>query len=173
MKKLKLDVSIQLLATATCKTLSGKSTLTYHIGRTPDSEIHFRIHGNTGGGFFSPEWIAWKDIQVVLEKHPAEEPVTSYVLQPLFRGKSVNTPAFLLAALANEKLLRPLKGKKRGLEILDPEQFLSRVEKLTASKSAAKPSGSTPAKPSGNPPVKPTKKAAIKKKAISRRKAAK
>ena len=132
MKKLEdgLIDSKHILKTSTCKTLSAKSTLTYQIG-SEDDELHVRITKNTGGGFFSGEWIPMNDIQSVLEEQPEGTPVTSFLLQPLFRGKSVNTPAFLMAALANEKLLRPMKGKKRNHE--PAEDFTGKVQKLTAS----------------------------------------
>ena len=57
-----------------------------------DNEIHVRIIKNTGGGFYSPESVRLSDIQSVLEEHPEGTPVTSFMLQPLFHGKSVNTP---------------------------------------------------------------------------------
>jgi len=133
MNKTEDNSDIRILKTSTCKTLSAKSTLTYQIG-TEDDEIHVRITKNTGGGFFSDEWILMNDIQSVLEEHPVGTPVTSFLLQPLFHGKSVNTPAFLLAALAHEKLLRPMKGKKRNHEPVDPEEFTAMVKKMTASK---------------------------------------
>ena len=125
--------SKRILKTATCKTISAKSTLTYQIG-SEDDEIHVRITKNTGGGFFSDEWVSLIDIRSVLDEQLEGTPVTSFLLQPLFRGKSVNTPAFLLAALAHEKLLRPMKGKKRNHEPVDPEEFTAMVEKMTASK---------------------------------------
>ena len=49
------DKPMRVLKTSSCKTLSGKSTLTYQIGCNPDSIIHLRISRNDGGGFFSPE----------------------------------------------------------------------------------------------------------------------
>ena len=70
----------KILKTGTCKTLSGKSTLTYQIGGKSDSSIHLHISKNTGGGFFSTEWIALKDIQDVFAECPEEEPVTSFIL---------------------------------------------------------------------------------------------
>jgi hypothetical protein len=135
----KSEPDMKVLKTATCKTLSAKSTLTYQVGTQDDDSVHVRISKNTGGGFFSDEWIAMDDVRSVLDEHPEGTPVTSFILQPLFHGKSVNTPAFLLAALVHEKLLRPLKGKKRNHEPVDPEEFTSKVEKLTASN--VKPKG--------------------------------
>ena len=125
--------AVRVLKTATTKTLSGKSTLTYQVGTQEDESVHVRISKNTGGGFFSQEWISLNDIRSVLDEKPEGTPVTSFILQPLFRGKSVNTPAFLLATLVHEKLLRPIKGKKRSHEPVDPEEFTAMVEKMTSS----------------------------------------
>ncbi|MEN8108482.1 MAG: hypothetical protein ABFS22_10805 [Pseudomonadota bacterium] len=128
-----LDESMNVVKTGTCETLSGKSKLTYHIGRDPSEEIHIRIHKNTGGGFFSREWVALKDIQKVFAEVPEERPVTAIVLDPLFKGKSVNTPGFLLAVLVKEKLLMPMKGKKRSHERVDPKDFMDKVDRLGTS----------------------------------------
>jgi hypothetical protein len=157
---------MKVLKNATCKTLSAKSTLTYQVG-IQDDEIHIRISKNTGGGFFSNEWISMDDIRSVLDEHPAGTPVTSFILQPLFRGKSVNTPAFLLAALASEKLLRPMKGKKRSHEPVESDEFTAMVKKLTASSTSAKKKVTT------KRPTKKavTKKAVVKKRAAARKKA--
>jgi hypothetical protein len=164
----KLDATMRVLKTGTCPTLSGKSKLTYHVGCNPESVIHIRIFSNLGSGNFSKEWIALEDIQTTLDKRRKGSPVTAYLLQPLFKGKSVNTPAFLLAALANEKLVRALKGKKREHEILDPAGFISKVEKLIASGVVVKvktPVRKTAAKTAIETPIKKTttKKATVKK----------
>ena len=112
--------------------------------------------------------ISLDDIRSVLDEHPAGTPVTSFLLQPLFHGKSVNTPAFLLAALAHEKLLVPMKGKKRSLEAASPDEFTAKVQKLTSSKAGAK----TPAKRTTGNTTKKTvsRKVAVKKKATARKK---
>ena len=161
-----LDTSMRIIQKATTDTISGKSKLEYHIGVTPDNEIHFRIHGNTGGGFFSQEWISLKDIQDVFDENPEGQPISSIVLQSLFKGKSVNTPAFLLAALANEKLVRVMKGKKRGHIVMDPEDFTSRMEKLMSSGVKAKSPAKAPIKKTAAKKTA-TKKAAIKKRSAS------
>lgn len=152
-----VNSDMRVLKVATCNTLSGKSTLTYHIGCNPESEIYIRVYANTGGGFFSPEWISLKDIQQAFEKAPQGMSITSFFLQPLFKGKSVNTPAFLLSALIQEKLLQPSKSKKRHHEVSDPEDFMAKVEKLMAATAEVKikvdtgktagTTGKTPKKP--------------------------
>jgi len=155
----KEDDTMRILATGTCETLSGSSKLTYHIGSMPDGEIYLRVHSNTGGGFFSQEWIALADILTALKKRPEGKPITSILLNPLFRGKSVNTPAFLLAVLLHEKVIRSMQGKLRRHELADPSVFNDKIEKLMASATSAKGKS-----------AKPVKKAPIKK-AVSRKKA--
>ena len=153
---------IRILKKANCPTLSGKSTLTYHIGCTAESEIFLRIHSNDGGGFFSQEWVAWKDIRQMLEKVPKATPITSIVLHRLFKGKSVNTPAFLLAVLKHEKLIQPIKSKKRSHELVDPGAFLAKVDKLMSSNTTRKATKKAPVR-------KTAKKAPAKKKATASR----
>ena len=163
------DPEMHILKTAICDSLTGKSTLTYQIGTLPDSTLHVRITKNTGAGFFNGEWIALEDIHRKLE---TANPVTSIALQPLFKGRSTNTPGFLLAVLVHERLLRPLKGKKRGHEFLDPDGFDAKMKKLVASK--ARPRGVTSnTKKKSVTRKTPSKKAAVKKNAVSRRKTAK
>ena len=113
MSKSEDNPDMKILKTSSCKTLSGKSTLTYQIGSTPDSIVHMRITKNSGGGFFSDEWIAVDDMLRVLKKRSVDSPIMSHFLTPLLKGKSVNTSAFILAALSHLKLLQPLPKKQR------------------------------------------------------------
>ena len=111
----------KIIKTDTCKSSSGQSTLTYNIGKV-GSDTQFQIEANTGTGFFSKEWISLKDIQEAITK---DKPFTSTVLYPLFQGKSINTPAFMLAVLLNEGLV---KRSKRCYESLDPSAFMKSVK---------------------------------------------
>ena len=106
------EQSLKIIQTSKCQTISGKSTLTYNVGVDDEGHMHIRVFSNTGGGFFSNEWIFIDDITALLGDVTGEH-ITSINLIPLFKGKSVNTPSFLLAALVNEGLLRPFEGKKR------------------------------------------------------------
>ena len=166
MTKPKEHLDIRVLKTASCKSTSEKSTLTYEIGCLPDASIHIRITKNSGNGFVNLDWLKVEDIQKALTKGPKGQPLTSFLLKPLFHGRSSNSPGFMMAALMNERILGALKGKKRGHEFLDPEGFKARMDKLVASKGKTEgTTGSTVKKA-------PRKKAAIKKKATSRRKTA-
>jgi hypothetical protein len=148
-----LDDSMRVLSTGTCDTLSGSSKLTYHIGSMPDGEIYIRVHSNTGGGFFSQEWISLRDILQALKKCPDGKPITSVLLMPLYRGRSANTPGFMMAVLLHEKLVRSMQGKLRRHELGDPSVFTAKVEKLLSpgGKAAGKPAKKAPAKKAAPP----------------------
>jgi hypothetical protein len=90
-----IESTIHTIKTGNWSSRSGKSKLTYLIGAGDDSEIHFRIHGNTGNGFFNDDWIQLETILELLTK--AGGALTSFTLHPLLKGKSNNTTAFLIA----------------------------------------------------------------------------
>jgi hypothetical protein len=129
--------AVRILKEASCPTASGKGTLTYHVGCNASSAINasnaiqFRVVQNTGGGYFSAEWVAWELIQPALES--AALPLTSFPLIKLYQGKSTNTPAFLMAVLKQEGLVRNLEGNVRGYELLDSLPFLTAMKDLIAS----------------------------------------
>jgi hypothetical protein len=171
-RKTEDNPDMKVLKTSTCKTLSGKSTLTYQIGVTPESVIHLRISKNTGAGFFSDEWISVDDIHRTLEKRPEGSPVLSHFITPLLKGKSVNTSAFILAALSHLRLVTPVKGKKRHHELPGPEDFTASVRKLSSSSAPTKTGGKTVRRPTKKTATKKAaiKKSAVKKQSASRRK---
>lgn len=129
-----LDPSIRILKVATCPSLSGKSTLTYHIGCNSQSDIQFRIVNNTGGGFFSKEWIALDTILNIFDQQPDDKPIVSLLLYPLFQGKSLNTPAFLLAVLKQEGLVSQLEDQPKHYKRMPSDEFMAEIEKLIQSK---------------------------------------
>lgn len=62
--------------------------------------------------------------------------ITSMALLPLFQGRSVNTPSFLLATLVEEGILEPVPDSKRHYQLGDAKAFLAEMEKLKATHSA-------------------------------------
>jgi hypothetical protein len=122
---------IRILKSGTCPSLSGKSTLTYHVGCVGD-DIAFRVFANTGGGFFNQKWIPLASIQQRFDKQPEGFSITSHTLSPLFQGQSMNSPAFLLAALKAEGLVEAAKDKKRCHTACNPEGFLMATKALMA-----------------------------------------
>ena len=133
---------VRVLREESCTTLEGSATLHYKIGLNEAGEVQLKIEKNSGGGFFSNEWISFADIQQAFSDWPEETPINSMALRPLFRGKSVNTPSFMLAVLTAEKLLEPMPKRKRVHRATDPAAFLATVEELKKDagiKPAAKP----------------------------------
>lgn len=91
---------ISSIRTESCPSLSGRSTITYEIGTKGDSQ-YIRLIGNSAGGLFCKDWVAMADIQALLAGCPT---VTSKTLQPLYAGRSSNSPGFLVACIINEKM---------------------------------------------------------------------
>ena len=107
------------------------------------------------------EWVAIDDILDILTNWDADNGITSVALGKLFRGRSVNTPAFLMAALKAEGVIQPLEGKQRNFELGDVEGFLERARQLRDGKVSAKAATrkKTPAKAkTARPRRKPTTK---------------
>ena len=129
-----INMSLQdmrILKIDSCPTCSAKATVTYQIGCTADNQIKFKVIANSGGGLFSAEWISLSAIKEAFDTSPRV--ITSFTLMKLFKGKSINTPGFLMAALKYEGLVKNLEGKQRGYEQLDHEKFLNDIKVLIAS----------------------------------------
>ena len=130
--------SIKPLRTGTCKSLSGKSTLSYTVGVDSAKALSFMIFKNEGGGgYFASEFVSWKDIETAIND---AEPVTSICLRPLFKGKSVNTSGFLLAVLVAEGILVALPKKARHFEVTGKVPVAAKPAKTSKRKASSKKS---------------------------------
>ena len=131
--------AIRILKITSCPSLSGRSTLTYHIGCTRQgmedgpADVLIRVFTNSAAGFFSNEWVALDLIQLQLAQARDEKSLTSHLLFPLFKGKSANTPAFLFAVLKSEGLVRAVKDVKRLYEVVDTSAFMAAFKALMTS----------------------------------------
>ncbi|BBJ23084.1 hypothetical protein [Candidatus Nitrotoga sp. AM1P] len=112
-----INPEIRVLKAASCPSLTGKSILSYQVGyggnrantSTTETVIQLQVYANTGGGFFNKDWIPLSTILQLFERTPSNKTITSNALYPLFKGRSINTPAFLLAVLKQEGFLLPIK----------------------------------------------------------------
>ncbi len=86
---------IQVVRTASTLSLSERSTITYDIGTLGDSQ-YIRLSGNRGSGLYCKDWVAVADVKALLSGNPS---VSSKTLQPLYAGKSANSPGFMLACV--------------------------------------------------------------------------
>ena len=116
---------IRILKETTCPTSSGKSTLTYQVGKDEADAIYLKISGNDGGGFWSAEWVPYTSVAQAISEWPTDQGITSMTFRKIFRGKSANTPGFLIAVLCDLGLLEPMGDKKRVHQACNPAPFLA------------------------------------------------
>ena len=69
---------------------------------------------------------------------------TSYALHPLLKGKSNNTPAFLIASLLEEGIIHRSVSEKRCYEVSDVSVFMAKIKPLLKSRTEANPSKKKP-----------------------------
>jgi len=117
---------IRILKIANCPNLSESSTLTYHVGVADDGEILFRLWKNTGAGYFSAEWVSINAIKAASDKVPADKPITSFILNQLFVGRSANNPSFLFAVLKQEGFVQRSEIDIRCYDRVEPTARYSR-----------------------------------------------
>ena len=108
-KAAKAEPTVRVLKNGTCPNLSGKLTLSYRIGVDESGEIMLRLVGNSNPGYFNNEWVPYSAVQELLAKQDQGKAITSFVLTPLFRGKSTNSPSFLFAVLKHEGLVQAVR----------------------------------------------------------------
>lgn len=142
--EIKPELPIQILKIGTCQTLSGKSELTYHLGRHADESIHLRLIKNTGNGQFNPDWVSLAQIEKLLTEHPVDKPMYSSIMRPIYRGKSSNSPAFLFAVLKAEGMVLASEEKDGGYLLGDIDSFKSMVSKLKVEAPAPQPNAKPP-----------------------------
>ena len=89
------DPTFKTLKLSTCRALSGNGEIGYELALDNKKGLHIRITSNTGGDYFSDEYVALAEISTALLSQTVASRLTSVALQPLFKDKSVNTPVFL------------------------------------------------------------------------------
>ena len=124
---------VRIVKISSCQNLSESGEITYHIGVSDQGEILFRIHANSSSGYFSREWIPLVGIQGVFAEVAADEFITSYTLHTLFKGKSTNSPGFMLAALLAAGLVQRSTTNDRGYESTDGKEFFTSIQALIES----------------------------------------
>jgi hypothetical protein len=130
---------IQTIHEGRCESLSGRSTLTFAVGRHPETNaLHLRIAGNTGGGMWCDEWIPGSEIDAVVMGDPE---LTSRSFQVLKPGRSTNTAGFVMAAIKSMGLIRNNAENTRLHEHVPTETFEKVVTALMGGESATTKTG--------------------------------
>lgn len=95
---------IRTVYDAQCLSISGRSTLTYAIGKQgDDGSLHLRIADNTGKGMWFDGWASASAIDAIVN---GASHLTANSFHRLHPGRSINTGGFILAALKALGLVR-------------------------------------------------------------------
>lgn len=126
-------LAMRVLKINSTSSLSGRSMLTYRVVCNADGDIHLAVVANSSSGQFNATPIPLATIEKLLTSHPADKPMSSRVLLPVFRSKSSNSPAFLFTALLAEGLVKVGVEKDSGYTIGDIAAFRQAMAALIAS----------------------------------------
>ena len=95
---------VEVIYVGECESLSGRSVLTYAVGRhADDGTLHLRVTDNSGGGMWCKDWAAASDIQSIVI---GATELTAKSFHSLHSGRSINTGGYIAAALKDLGLIR-------------------------------------------------------------------
>lgn len=94
-----------------CLSISGRSSLSYAIGRHQETgELHLRITDNSGKGMWFDGWASAKAIDAIVK---GATELTAKSFHALHPGKSINTGGFVMAVLKDLGLIRANEDNSR------------------------------------------------------------
>ena len=128
--------SIRIIKKSTCPKLSSraKGELTYHIGHDDKNKsLLFRVTANSGGGFFSKEWIALDDIVSTIDEQDSDT-YKAIIFIPLYASKVANNHGFLAAALRSESVLESVEDQPLSHTLGNVKAFKTAMAKLVKAK---------------------------------------
>ena len=105
---------LRIIKKGTCRLIAPSSTgeLIYNIGfDAKDKSFHFRVIGNSGGGYHSREWVSLDAIMEFIEAQPPGQPFKSLILRKVYVSTGANNYGFLAAVLRAEGILVPVPKK--------------------------------------------------------------
>ncbi len=121
--------NIRVLRAAECPSLSGSSTLTYHVGCDAKLEIYFRVFANSSSGYFSKEWIP---LSRILEVFGDRASVGAALMRQAYISASSNNGGFLLAALLGSGLVQASSAQQGSYLPVDSAPWQVAVRGLAA-----------------------------------------
>ena len=111
---------IETIYEGECPSLSGRSILSYTIGRhSEDGTLHLRIV-NSGKGMTCKDWASASAIQDIIL---GASELTGKSLQPIWAGRSVNMLSFALAVLRDLGFIRASEVNSRFHEHVPTTTF--------------------------------------------------
>jgi hypothetical protein len=113
---------------AECPSLTGRSLLTFQLGRDPRDSANtplLRISRNSGGGMFCKDWAPVTRVEEVLAQAKS---VTARTLNDVHPGKSVNTGGFLLGVLKDLGVVEAGEENTRLHQLVPGAGILKAIE---------------------------------------------
>ena len=127
---------IKVIYEGECPSISGRSTLSYAVGRHADNKtLHLAITGNSGKGMWCQDWAPASAIQEVAL---GAFGLTAASFHGLHEGRSINTGGFILAAIKEIGLVRANAENTRIHEHVPGATFEKVVTNLIAQANGAK-----------------------------------
>ena len=134
------------ILTGECPSVSGRSVLTYAVGRHQDTgELHLRIVENSGKGMWFDGWASAKDIDAIVKGATELTAKSFHALNP---GKSINTGGFVMAVLKDLGLIRVTEASSRIHEHVPATSF-EKVAMVRMGKTIEATASGKPAKRKG------------------------
>jgi len=113
----------------------AQDSLTYHAGYDETAKtVPLRITANSGGGFFSNEWIALNDVLDTIETTSSDKPFKALIFKSLYQSKGSNNHGFLAAVLRSESLLLPVEKQLMSHTLSDAKGFKAAMQQLIKDK---------------------------------------
>lgn len=124
--------AINIAKIGECESLSGLSTLQYHVGYEVGSKDRIHIRGwiSSGTGRFNQDWVSLESIEKCLSNVPANGTFKAAAFNALLPGRSVNTPYMIAAACLAEGLIRRSEIVSREYERNDAAEWLTEMQTL-------------------------------------------
>ena len=142
-----LDSAVLMIQQGQCPVISptSSSVLSFEVGHcAKEGAFYVRVSDNTGGGFFSNEWISLADIEAAIEEQPDDLPFKATVFRKLYVSRGLNNYGFLAAVLRHLGILKPVHRAPYSHRPGDLQGFIAAMEDLLATR-AMKVSSRKPA----------------------------
>lgn len=98
-----VEPAMRTLIAGSCPSLSGASEISFVVACPADSRdvssICFKIAGNTGKGKYNSNYVSIAAIERALSKIPPEQTFSAAAFNPIYTGRSANSPGFLASIL--------------------------------------------------------------------------
>ena len=121
------EAEIKFLQSSDCPSLNSHTIINFSTG-WDGKNVMLRIDSVSSSAIFNSYFVNVNDLIDVF--NDAQEPFSSSILQPVFKGKSVNSACFMMGIAKHLNLISIAPENGRKFVKGDPKEFLDSVQKL-------------------------------------------